>query len=83
LGSYSADIIFATKANKNTNYNLAFFENLAFLICCRPMVILIKCHSLSLLIRSSSVSAITTRSSAYNNSHGKVMSGRIMWKMEA
>jgi len=28
-------------------------------------------HSLSLLIRSSSVSAITTRSSAYNNSHGK------------
>ena len=28
-------------------------------------------HSLSLLIRSSSVSAITTRSSAYSNSHGK------------
>jgi len=29
-------------------------------------------HSLSLLIRSSSVSAITTRSSAYSNSHSKV-----------
>jgi len=28
-------------------------------------------HSLSRLIRSSSVSAIITRSSAYNNSHGK------------
>jgi len=28
-------------------------------------------YSLSLLIRSSSVSAITTRSSAYSNSHGK------------
>ena len=30
-------------------------------------------HSLSLLIRSSSVSAITTRSSAYNNSHGATL----------
>jgi len=36
-----------------------------------PLFYTLSFHSLSLLIRSSSVSTITTRSSAYNNSHGK------------
>jgi len=37
-----------------------------------PLFSMLSFHSLSLLIRSSSVSAITTSSSAYNNSYGKV-----------
>jgi len=36
-----------------------------------PQFSMLSFHSLSLLARSSSVSATTTRSSAYNNSHGK------------
>jgi len=42
-----------------------------FIFTLMPLFSTLSFHSLSLLIRSSSVSAITTRSSVYNNSHGK------------
>jgi len=46
-----------------------------------PLFCTLSFHSLSLLIRSSSVSAITSRSSAYKNSHGKVTL-KLPWKSQ-
>ena len=44
-----------------------------------PLFSMLSFHSLSLLIRSSSISTITTKSSAYNNSHGKATLNSLPW----
>ena len=43
-----------------------------FIFTLMPLFSMLSFHSFSLLIKSSSVSALTTKSSAYNSSHGKV-----------
>jgi len=52
-------------------YLLPFLTLVLFIFTLTPLFSMKSFHSLSVLIRSSSVAAITTRSSAYNNSHGK------------
>ena len=55
-----------------TAFCISFWRSLLFILflfTLIPLFSALSFHSLSLLIRSSSVSAITTRSSAYNNSH--------------